>query len=119
MTTKLTATAPISPSPGPGWSRPASATPPAPNGTTSTQAASTSVPAAPQLPHAGKVIQPQPRSLGLGQTVQRDGGHAPVAAAAAPGKPAWGNNIATASTARADARVQSDFPTAAEVAQGM
>ncbi|KAJ3936667.1 MAG: hypothetical protein NXY57DRAFT_957121 [Lentinula lateritia] len=129
VTTKLTATTQLAPSPGPSWSRPSSVTPPvanssvsAPNGisalapTPSQASASTSVPAAPQLPHIGKVIQPQPRSLGLGQTVHRDAGHA---AGPSQGKPAWGNvNPAVAAGAtRADPRTQSDFPTAAEVAQ--
>ncbi|KAF5382894.1 hypothetical protein D9757_006294 [Collybiopsis confluens] len=124
VTTKLTATAQLSPSPGPGWSRPSSVTPPvanpSPNGapTPSQASASTSLPAAPQLPHAGKVIQPQPRSFGLAQAVYRDGGHA--AAAAVGAKPAWGKTsipATAASATRADPRTQSDFPTAAEVAQ--
>ncbi|KAJ4476710.1 hypothetical protein J3R30DRAFT_3373785 [Lentinula aciculospora] len=133
VTTKLTATAQLASSPGPGWSRPSSVTPPvatssasAPNGTsplapTPSQAlASVSVPAAPQLPYAAKVIQPQPRSLGLAQTVHRDNNHS---AAPSQGKPAWGNvnpaatAAAAASVTRADPRTQSDFPTAAEVAQ--
>ncbi|KAJ3814994.1 hypothetical protein F5876DRAFT_31560 [Lentinula aff. lateritia] len=130
VTTKLTATTQLAPSPGPSWSRPSSVTPPvanssvpAPNGisslapTPSQTSASTSAPAVPQLPHIGKVIQPQPRSLGLGQTVHRDAGYA---AGPSQGKPAWGNvNPAVAAGAtRADPRTQSDFPTAAEVAQG-
>ncbi|KAJ3736928.1 hypothetical protein DFJ43DRAFT_1048471 [Lentinula guzmanii] len=130
VTTKLTATAQLAPPPAPGWSRSSSITPPvvnssvsAPNSTSSLTppssqtTASVSVPAVPQLPHAGKVIQPQPRSLGLGQAIHRDGGHA---AGLSQGKPAWGNvnPAAAASATRADARTQSDFPTAAEVAQG-
>ncbi|KAJ3827387.1 hypothetical protein F5880DRAFT_1537760 [Lentinula raphanica] len=127
VTTKLTATAQLAPSPGPGWSRSSSVTPPvsasiasAPNGTSSLAPTSSqttvSVPAAPQLPHAGKVIQPQPRSLGSGQTVHREGGHA---VGPGQGKSAWGNvnPVGATSATRADARTQSDFPTAAEVAQ--
>ncbi|KIK71310.1 hypothetical protein GYMLUDRAFT_79405 [Collybiopsis luxurians FD-317 M1] len=121
VTTKLTATSQLSSSPGPGWSRPSSVTPPvanpSPNGapTPSQASASTSVPAAPQLPHVGKVIQPQPRSVGLTQAIHREVGHA---GAAGQAKSAWGKtNAATASATRADARTQSDFPTAAEVAQ--
>ncbi|KAF9073850.1 hypothetical protein BDP27DRAFT_1318265 [Rhodocollybia butyracea] len=88
VTTKLTATAQLSPSPGPGWSRPSSVTPPAPNGTAPTPSATA----------------PQPRLESH-------------AATASQPKPTW-NPAPTANATRADPRTQSDFPTAAEVAQG-
>ncbi|KAF7437085.1 hypothetical protein PC9H_003919 [Pleurotus ostreatus] len=128
VTTKLTAT-PQSSSPGPGWSRPSSATPTVasnaspilgstPNGTSplppgssivgSTGAAVVSSSAA-QLPHVGKVIQPQPRSALLQiSTVTPKGSP----------KPVWGNVKGAAASAKSDETVQNDFPTAAEVAQG-
>ncbi|KAF8898387.1 hypothetical protein BD779DRAFT_1666247 [Infundibulicybe gibba] len=125
VTTKLTASNPSSSTTGPGWSRPSSATPPttngtpAPNGGTSllsspipAPASASSPSAAPQLPAAGKVIQPQPRAL----LVQH--GAVGTGESKAPSKPVWGNiKMAAGSPPHPDARVQNDFPTAAEVAQ--
>ena len=88
---------------GPGWSRPSSAAPSSSpvsvNGPSAAPA-----PAAPQLPHAGKVIQPQHRA------------HAPVLKSDTLGKPVWGN--VRSEGLAPDATVHSDFPTAAEVAHG-
>jgi serine/arginine repetitive matrix protein 2 len=115
VTTKLTVT-PQSSTTGPGWSRPSSATPPVAASPSSTHVnhapAPAPAPVAPQLPHAGKVIQPQPRAVTSGSHSggsQRDGG-------GGSNKPAWGNYRSAA--AKPDSRVQNDFPTAAEVAQG-
>ncbi|TFK76841.1 hypothetical protein BDN72DRAFT_953354 [Pluteus cervinus] len=122
VTAKLTATPASSTTTGPGWSRPSSATPPVASGITTlpnAASASPSAPAAsvtaqpstaPQLPVAGKVIQPQPRSALL-QT-----GVAPKDAIA--GRPVWGNVKPVVNPApHPDLQDQSDFPTAAEVAQ--
>ncbi|KAH7924004.1 hypothetical protein BV22DRAFT_544887 [Leucogyrophana mollusca] len=118
VTAKLTAAPPLSTTTGPGWSRPSSATPPV----SSTPSTSSNVPpshpppplapapAAPQLPHAGKVIQPQPRAAAAtSATTARKNG---------PSRPAWGNANASASTSLAENAVPSEFPTAAEVAHG-
>ena len=107
ITTKLTTPAQPSSLTGPGWSRPSSVTPtpsntsspPTTSGQALTNAASNS---APQLPHVGKVIQPQPRT-------------------SLPGKkdhsgPAWG--LVKGSTNVSASDLHSEFPTAAEVAQG-
>ncbi|KAG7099488.1 hypothetical protein E1B28_001335 [Marasmius oreades] len=125
ITTKLTANPQSSSSPGPGWSRPSSVTPPAapnsnsttPNGTknpaqtSSTTAANNLASVAPQLLLGGKVIQPQPRSAVHSTSIPKgntlSGGNS--------NKPVWGNVKAGVSAARA---ISSDFPTAAEVAQG-
>ncbi|KII93639.1 hypothetical protein PLICRDRAFT_171368 [Plicaturopsis crispa FD-325 SS-3] len=113
VTTKLTATPQPSTTTGPGWTRPSSAAPtPSPSATPSVNTpAPVPVPAAPQLPHAGKVIQPQPRAAT--QTalpaLSKDG-------SGSGSKPAWGNVKAAANAA---AKLQNDFPTAAEVAQGV
>lgn len=107
VTTKLTAVLPTSTLTGPGWSRPTSVTPVAstsnspPGGTPSG-----SVSSAPQLPHVGKVIQPQPRGSSVGK---KDG--------VAPNQPVWGRVKGSGNSLNTD--VQNDFPTAAEVAQGM
>ncbi|KAI5829426.1 hypothetical protein K523DRAFT_274556 [Schizophyllum commune Tattone D] len=110
VTAKLTATPQPSTTTGPGWSRPGSAAPSHTSSAPSPNPQSQPVPgaptpgssAAPALPHAGKVIQPQPRSA----VASKDG--------PAGGKgPVWGAvkrpSEATFGT--------SDFPTAAEVAQ--
>lgn len=106
ITTKLTTSAQPSSLAGPGWSRPSSVTPTPSNTnsppTTSGQALTNTVShSAPQLPHVGKVIQPQPRG-------------------SLPGKkdhsgPAWGAVKGSLSVSVQD--LQSEFPTAAEVAQ--
>ncbi|TFY82064.1 hypothetical protein EWM64_g1944 [Hericium alpestre] len=115
VTTKLTATAQPSTTTGPGWSRPSSAAPsnvtPSPGPTTGPAnqfpAPTPSSQGPPQLPHVGKVIQPQPR--GVAATPEAPNGSS---------KPVWGNlKSSVTGAARPDVRVQSDFPTAAEVAQ--
>lgn len=122
VTTKLTSTSPASSTSGAGWSRPSSVAPPNAAGSHSPNESSPLIPAAslatpsttaggPQLPHAGKVIQPQPRIAPLQPGLSsRDnmGGSA---------KPVWGNLKSTSASKRLD--VRNDFPTAAEVAQGM
>ncbi|THV07579.1 hypothetical protein K435DRAFT_261794 [Dendrothele bispora CBS 962.96] len=116
ITTKLTTAPQPSSTPGPGWSRPSSVTPPvstpALNGTPApTQTATNaSHPSAPQLPHVGKVIQPQPRSAAQASSL-KDGLSFPGTPL---NKPVWGNVKST--TTRSDLSVQNDFPTAAEVA---
>ena len=112
VTTKLTAT-PLSTSPGPGWSRPTSATPPAPSPASAPTPAGNkpTAPAVglglPQLSPVGKVIQPQARNA-LKQKVDN---------LSAPGKPAWRSvqpgNLASGLGS------SNEFPTAAEAAQGM
>ncbi|KAF9229562.1 hypothetical protein BS17DRAFT_28049 [Gyrodon lividus] len=116
VTTKLTSTAQLSTTTGPGWSRPSSATPPV-----STTPSSSSnppplqqlapSPAAPQLPHFGKVIQPQPRRaiVSSSSLVKKDSSST---------KPAWGNAKSLSVNSFADNTARNDFPTAAEVAQG-
>ncbi|KAL1738969.1 hypothetical protein HDZ31DRAFT_69429, partial [Schizophyllum fasciatum] len=114
VTAKLTATPQPSTTTGPGWSRPGSAAPshassaPSPNpqpphgAQPAPGAPAGGSSAAPALPHAGKVIQPQPRSA----VAPKDG--------PASGKaPVWG---AVKRPSEATFGV-SDFPTAAEVAQ--
>ncbi|KAI0322274.1 hypothetical protein OF83DRAFT_854838 [Amylostereum chailletii] len=121
VTAKLTATSQSSTTTGPGWSRPSSVTPsaavsPAPSSSASNPPPSTT-PAPhgpPQLPHAGKVIQPQPRSsMSLSYSVtSKDNLNG-------SSKPVWGNIKSNAGmSTRPDGTVQNDFPTAAEVAQG-
>lgn len=111
VTAKLTAQ-PLSSSVG--WSRPSSVTPPAaassaPN---PNAAAFPHGPTAPQLPHAGKVIQPQLRTTGLNAPSSRND---PTAGGS--NKTAWGGIKHPG--LRTDLGVQNDFPTAAEVAQGV
>ncbi|PBK77084.1 hypothetical protein ARMSODRAFT_1079148 [Armillaria solidipes] len=118
VTAKLTAAPQPSTTTGPGWSRPSSVAPglqptTTPNGV-SVQASSssqfkgpaTSTHGPPQLPHAGTVIQPQPRAAS--QISQTDG--------MTSGKSVWGNLRSSASLP-SGVRAQSEFPTAAEVAQ--
>lgn len=113
VTAKLTSTAQLSSTTGSGWSRPSSATPPV-SATPSTSSNApppqppAPTPAVPQFPHAGKVIQPQPRNAlpSSSPLVKKD----PSA------KPAWGNAKSLPVTSESTAR--NDFPTAAEVAQG-
>ncbi|KAG1783682.1 hypothetical protein EV702DRAFT_1054926 [Suillus placidus] len=123
VTTKLTAAPVLSTTTGPGWSRPPSAAPPV-SSTPSTSSngpppqpllhaappAPVSVPAAPQLPVAGKVIQPQPRTIAStpSATGKKD----------TASKPAWGHPKGVAPVMFPDIAGPSDFPTAAEVAHG-
>ncbi|PFH49226.1 hypothetical protein AMATHDRAFT_5114 [Amanita thiersii Skay4041] len=135
VTTKLTASA-TSPSTTAGWSRPSSTAPPASATGTSSPSAATPIssapifastslnaptPAAPQLPHVGKVIQPVPRAV-LSQQVLSTAGAIKDGASTTPtgasGKPVWGNvKPPSANVVRSNVAT-SDFPTAAEVAQG-
>jgi serine/arginine repetitive matrix protein 2 len=116
VTTKLTAT-PQASTTGPGWSRPSSATPPVAPSPSSTPNASSSSqapqPTAPQLPHAGKVIQPQPRAVASGSQSGASRGDG----SGGSNKTVWGNVKTSAS--KWNTKVQDEFPTAAEVAQGM
>ncbi|KDQ54750.1 hypothetical protein JAAARDRAFT_37853 [Jaapia argillacea MUCL 33604] len=109
VTAKLTAAPRPSSTTGPGWSRPSSSTPPAPpspaNPNPAAPIPTPASTAAPQLPHVGKVIQPQPRLV------------APSKEAPPTNKPVWGNVKPVASVPMPDITIQSDFPTAAEVAQ--
>ncbi|KAF8272301.1 hypothetical protein EI94DRAFT_1796205 [Lactarius quietus] len=123
VTTKLTKLPSSSAVPTTGWTRPSSTTPslaPSPVSGTVPTAAPPLAPAPisyggpPQLPHVGKVIQPQPRGA-----VQAPLPPKPEASSGSS-KPAWrnvrqgGNN----SGVEPPPEVQSEFPTAAEVAQG-
>ncbi|KAH9487119.1 hypothetical protein JR316_0001187 [Psilocybe cubensis] len=111
VTAKLTASPAVA-STTAGWSRPSSVAPsPAtnsPNSTSPMPIAPVSQPsatAAPQLPHAGKVILPQPRNaVPQMSSSQKDN---------TPNKPVWGN--VKPPVVRPDFE-PSDFPTAAEVA---
>ncbi|KAG2368173.1 hypothetical protein BDR07DRAFT_112415 [Suillus spraguei] len=123
VTTKLTAAPVLSTTTGPGWSRPPSAAPPVSSTPSSSSngpppqpllhaaaPAPVSVPAAPQLPVAGKVIQPQPRAIAStsSATGKKD----------TASKPAWGHPKVVAPILFPDSAGPSDFPTAAEVAHG-
>ncbi|KAK7058291.1 hypothetical protein VNI00_001922 [Paramarasmius palmivorus] len=123
ITTKLTANPQLSSSSGPGWSRPSSVTPPVananattPNGTThpiqnsSTKATNSAVSGPPQPPLPGKVIQPQPRTAAASIGLNKNS-----SAGSSSSKPAWASMRPVSSNTRAPF---SDFPTAAEVAQG-
>lgn len=114
VTAKLTAT-PLSASPGPGWSRPASATPSVSTpGTAPTPAEGKSVSSGPGVGHGppqnaptSRLVQPQARST-LRQ--KADG-------QSVPGKPAW--RSVNPGDVSLGLGAPSDFPTAAEAAQGM
>jgi hypothetical protein len=114
VTAKLTSTAQLSTTTTPGWSRPSSATPPVsatPSGSSNAPPQThTSTPAAHHLPHAGKVIQPQPRRaiVSSSSLVKKDSSSI---------KPAWGNAKSLSVNVFTD-NARNDFPTAAEVAQG-
>ncbi|CDO70272.1 hypothetical protein BN946_scf184942.g72 [Trametes cinnabarina] len=114
VTAKLTATPQPSTTTGPGWSRPSSAVPsnaptPLPVGTSkASPSLITTVGGAPLPPPAGKVIQPQPRSVQEGVPLRRD----------PPNKPVWGTTKPNTPHSTKVDGVRSDFPTAAEVAQG-
>ncbi|RDX56153.1 hypothetical protein OH76DRAFT_1468548 [Lentinus brumalis] len=110
VTAKLTAT----PQPGStaGWSRPSSAVPsstptPLPGSNSNPASVHAATPsAAPVAPSIGRLIQPQPRSSQDILPLKKD----------TSGKPVWG--VAQGSGGIPYDRVQADFPTAAEVAQG-
>lgn len=114
VTAKLTAN-PISSTAG--WSRPASVASTANASPNSTSPLPTSAitpnqgSAAPQLPHSGKVIQPQPKSVAqLSHSTLKDSGSG--------NKPVWGNpNPPSAAPVRYDIPSE-DFPTAAEAVKG-
>ncbi|KAI0343950.1 hypothetical protein BDW22DRAFT_1355185 [Trametopsis cervina] len=114
VTTKLTTEIQRSSTTGPGWSRPPStsspttATPSVPSPAPKVVSTPASNHAAPQLPVAGKVIQPQPR--GAAEAV-------PLLRKASSGKPAWSSTI-PASVVQNTPETANEFPTAAEVAQG-
>ncbi|KAG6837034.1 hypothetical protein H0H93_015897 [Arthromyces matolae] len=120
VTAKLTSNSPASSTSGAGWSRSSSVAPPNVTGTHSPNNSSPPLPTAtlalnsttlgtPQLPHVGKVIQPQPRSASSFQNVSSKD-------SSGPAKPVWGK-IKSPATPYGFS-VQNDFPTAAEVAQG-
>ncbi|KAF8168297.1 hypothetical protein B0H34DRAFT_684989 [Crassisporium funariophilum] len=114
VTAKLTASPAVSSSTA-GWSRPSSVAPsPATNSPSSTSPLPTAAPtqsattSAPQLPHVGKVIQPQPRAAIVQPTASlKESGNS---------KPVWGN-VKPPNVPSIWPDIQaSDFPTAAEVA---
>ncbi|KAG5639296.1 hypothetical protein H0H81_004498 [Sphagnurus paluster] len=117
VTAKLTSISPASSASGAGWSRPSSAAPPntgahSPNNNSptlpATSLATSSTTDAPQLPHASKVIQPQPRAPQAASGLsQKD--------TTSSHKPVWGNIRSTSTPKLPD--VRNEFPTAAEVAQ--
>lgn len=107
VTTKLTANPSPASTSNQGWSRPSSVTPTAPSPSGS---AGASLPhaavgsAAPQLPHVGKIIQPQPRP---GSTIgpPKDSS-----------KLVWGSRAQPNSLANRASSLLQEFPTAAEAA---
>jgi hypothetical protein len=114
VTTKLTKLPSSSTGTGPGWTRPSSTTPSLAPSPVSGVVSSAPPPAPaplphgpPQLPHAGKVIQPQPRgatqipSTSKSETINSSS------------KQAW-RNVKPGGTAGPPSGVQSEFPTAAE-----
>src|SRR6266542_4939316 len=116
VTTKLT-TGPTVLSTPAGWSRSPSVAPsptPAANSPSSTSplpaSPSTQPPStsAPQLSHVGKVIHPQPRAATIQPIASKEVGSA---------KPVWGN-IKQVAAVPIRPEIQ-DFPTAAEVANGI
>ncbi|KZT19377.1 hypothetical protein NEOLEDRAFT_1183420 [Neolentinus lepideus HHB14362 ss-1] len=118
VTAKLTSTPRPSSTTGPGWSRPSSVAPspstPAPPMNVNKPSTLPANPTTPQFPVVGKVIQPQPRAsvTGSSSTVLIN------ETLSITTRPAWGNlKNGPAASLKPDVRVQSDFPTAAEVAQ--
>lgn len=121
VTAKLTSTSPASSTSGAGWSRSSSVAPHNATGTqspnnsspplpTTNLGASTSTMGASPLSHSSKVIQPQPRAASVLPGIsQRD--------SLGLTKPVWGNVKSATVAQRLD--VRNDFPTAAEIAQGM
>ncbi len=121
LVTKLTKLPSSSAGTGPGWTRPSSTTPslaPSPvSGGVSVAPPAAPGPVShgpPQLPHIGKVIQPQPRGA-----IQTPSMTKPESTNGS-NKLAWRNVKQGGSTTGAGPPpgVQSEFPTAAEVAQG-
>ena len=121
LVTKLTKLPSSSAGTSPGWTRPSSTTPslaPSPvSGGVSVGPPPAAAPIShgpPQLPHVGKVIQPQPR--GITQTPSTSKSES----ANGSSKPAWRNVKQGGSTTGVGPPpgVHSEFPTAAEVAQG-
>jgi serine/arginine repetitive matrix protein 2 len=120
VTTKLTKLPSSSTGTGPGWTRPSSTTPsvaPSPVSGAVSSAPPAPAPIAhgpPQLPHAGKVIQPQPR----GATQIPSTSKSEITNGSS--KPAWRNVKpgGTCSGTGPPPGVQSEFPTAAESVQG-
>ena len=119
LVTKLTKLPSSSASTGQGWTRPSSTTPslaPSPvSGGVSVGPPPGPVPVShgpPQLPHAGKVIQPQPRGV-----IQTPSAPKPESANGS-NKPAWRNVKQGGSTTGVGPPLgaQNEFPTAAEVA---
>ena len=120
LVTKLTKLPSSSAGTSPGWTRPSSATPslaPSPvSGGVSVAPPPAPAPAShgpPQLPHVGKVIQPQPRgAIQVPSTSKSE-------SANGSGKPVWRNVKQGGSTTGVGPPpgVQNEFPTAAE-AQG-
>lgn len=111
VTAKLTVEGQRSTITGPGWSRPSSTSssvgPPLPGAGASSIPGGT--PAAPQPAPVGKIIQPQPRGAvdyGFGK---KDGQM----------RPAWGTGKGLSGAQGKPDLTQTDFPTAAEVAQGL
>ncbi len=121
ITTKLTKLPSSSTGTGTGWTRPSSTTPslaPSPvSGGVSSAPPLAPAPIShgpPQLPHVGKVIQPQPRgAIPVPSTSKSE-------ASNGSSKPAWRNvrQGGNSSGAGPPLGVQSEFPTAAEVAHG-
>jgi serine/arginine repetitive matrix protein 2 len=121
VTGKLTRLPSSSTGTGAGWTRPSSTTPslaPSPvSGGVSSVPPSAPAPiphGPPQLPHAGKVIQPQPRGATQIPSTPK------LEPTNCSSKPAWRNvrQGGTSSAVGPPLGVQSEFPTAAEVAQG-
>ncbi|KAH9060842.1 hypothetical protein EDB87DRAFT_560468 [Lactarius vividus] len=121
ITTKLTKLPSSSTGTGTGWTRPSSTTPSlAPSPVSGGVPSAPPLPPAPishgppQLPHVGKVIQPQPRGA-----IQVPSTSKPEVSNGSS-KPAWRNvkQGGNSSGAGPPLGVQSEFPTAAEVAQG-
>ncbi|KAG6897924.1 hypothetical protein C0992_009076 [Termitomyces sp. T32_za158] len=116
VTAKLTSPSPASSTSGAGWSRSSSVAPHNATGThspnnsspplpTTNLGASTSAMGASQLPHAGKVIHPQPKAASVFPGIsQKD--------SLGLTKQVWGNVKSTTVAQRLD--VRNDFPTAAE-----
>lgn len=118
VTAKLTGSPIPATTAGPGWSRPTS-TAPSSTGTNSPIGSSplptAAVPisansVAPQLPHVGKVIQPQPKTAALHATnLQKE-------SAKQSARSAW-TNVRT--PLAPPVMTSEEFPTAAEVAKGL